>query len=128
VAQEQVNRDTPVSSTPTWWYQGINLDQLEHLREDVLSDVDLVKLCWRACAIAECANIDKLFDAGENDDDEAIDGMDFEAPGFVEASEKTPKDVAVSSVPPSPDGDGFMLAARTTDSAHLKPTDASADS
>jgi hypothetical protein len=46
------------------WYQVINLDQLEHLREDGLSDVDLVKLCQRAYAIAECTNTDKLSDAG----------------------------------------------------------------
>jgi hypothetical protein len=86
-----------------------------------------VKLRRRAYAIAECANTDKLFDAGESDDDDAIDGMDFKAPGFVEASEKTPEDIAISSVPPYPDGDGLMLAARTTNSAHLKPADASAD-
>jgi hypothetical protein len=76
------------------WYQGINLDQLEHLREDGLSDVDLVKLRRRACAIAECANTDKLFEVGESDDDEAMDVMEFEMPGFVEASEKAPEDIA----------------------------------
>jgi hypothetical protein len=92
-----------------------------------LSDVDLVKLHRRPCAIAECANTDKLFDAGESDDDEAMDDMDFEMPSFVEASEKTPEDITGSSVLPSPDGDGFMLAARTTDSAHLKPADAPTD-
>jgi hypothetical protein len=91
---------------------------LEHLHEDGLSDVDLVKLRWCACAIAECANTNKLFDTGESDN----------AGGFVEASEKTPEDIVDSSVPPSPDGDSFVLAARTADSAHLKPADASADS
>jgi hypothetical protein len=106
------------------WYQGINLDQLEHLREDGLSDLDSVKLRWRACAIVECANTDKPFDAGERDDDGAVDDMDFEAPGFMEASEMTPKDIAGSSVPPSPDGDGFVLAARTADGAHPQPADA----
>jgi hypothetical protein len=109
------------------WYQGINPDQLEHLHEDVLSDVDLVKLCRRAYAIAECANTDKLFDAGESDNDGAMDGMDFETPGLVEASEKTTKDIAGSSVPPSPDGEDFVLAARTTDSAPLKLDDALTD-
>jgi hypothetical protein len=103
------------------WYQGINLDQLEHLHEDSLSDVDLVKLCRCACAIAECANTNKLVNKGESDDDGAVDDMDFKAPGFVEASERTPEDVTGSSIPPSPDGDGFVLAARTADSAHLKP-------
>jgi hypothetical protein len=100
------------------WYQGINLDQLEHLRKDGLSDVESVKLRWHACAIAECANIDKLFDVGESNDDGAVDDMDFEAPGFVEASKKTPEDITGSSIPPSPDGDNFVLAARTADGAH----------
>jgi hypothetical protein len=27
------------------WYKGINLDQLEHLRNDGLNDIDLAKLC-----------------------------------------------------------------------------------
>jgi hypothetical protein len=53
------------------WYQGISLDQLEHLREDGLSGVDLVKLHQRFCAIAECADTDVLFDAGESNGDEA---------------------------------------------------------
>jgi hypothetical protein len=109
------------------WYQGIDLDQLEHLHEDGLSGVDLVKLRRRACAIAECANTNKLFDAGESNDDGAMDGMDFETPGFVEASEKTIEDITGSSIPPSPDGKDFVLAARTTDSAPLKPADAPTD-
>jgi hypothetical protein len=109
------------------WYQGINLDQLEHLREDGLSSVDLVKLRQRAYAIAGCAKTDEVFDPGESDGNEAIDGMDFKAPGFVEASEKTAEDLAGSSVPPSPSGDDFVLAARITDSAPLEPADAPID-
>jgi hypothetical protein len=89
-----------------------------------LSNVDLVKLHRCTYAIAECTNTDKLFDLGESEDDRVVDDMDFKAPGFVEASEKTPEDIAGSSVPPSLDGDSFMLAERTTDSAHLKPADA----
>jgi hypothetical protein len=110
------------------WYRGINLDQLEHLREDGLSDIDPVKLCQHACAIAECANTDKLFDAGESDDDGAVDDMDFEAPGFMVAFEKTPEEIVGGFIPPSPDGDDFVLAVRTADSAHLKLADALADS
>jgi hypothetical protein len=53
--------------------------------------------------------------------------MDFEVPGFMEASEKTTEDLAGSSVPPSPSGEDFMLAARTTDSAPLEPADAPID-
>jgi hypothetical protein len=109
------------------WYQGISLDQLEHLREDSLSGIDMVKLCQCACAIAECANTDVLFDAGESDGDEAIDGMDFEVLGIMEASEKTTEDPTGSSVPPSPSGEDFVLVARTTDSALFKPTDAPTD-
>jgi hypothetical protein len=109
------------------WYQGINLDQLEHLREDGLSGVDLVKLRQHACAIVECANTDKLFDAGESYDDGAMDGMDFQMSGFVEAFEKTTEDLASNSIPPSPNGEDFVLAARTTDSAPLKPADAPTD-
>jgi hypothetical protein len=108
-------------------YQAINLDQLEHLREDGLSNIDRVKLRQCACAIAECANTDKLFDTGESDDDGAMDDMDFETPGFVEVSEKATKDIAGSSIPPSPNGEDFVLAAMTTDSAPLKPADAWTD-
>jgi hypothetical protein len=60
----------------------------------------------------------------EPDGDEAIDGMDFETPGFMEASEKTTEDIASGSIPPSPDGGDFVLATRTTDSAPLKLADA----
>jgi hypothetical protein len=109
------------------WYQGISLDQLEHLHKDGLRGVDMVKLRQRACAIAECANTDVLFDAGESDDDEAIDGMDFEVPGIVEAFEKTTEDPAGSSVAPSPGGEDFVLAARTADNAPFKLADAPTD-
>jgi hypothetical protein len=47
------------------WYHGISLDQLEHLCEGGLSGVDRVKLHQRACAIAECANTNELFDTGK---------------------------------------------------------------
>jgi hypothetical protein len=64
---------------------------------------------------------------GESNDDGAIDDMDFETPGFVEASEKTTKDITGSSIPSSPDGEDFVLAARTTNSAPVKPADAPTD-
>jgi hypothetical protein len=105
------------------WYQGVSLDQLEHLREGGLSGVDRVKLRQRACAIAECANTDELFDAGESDGDESLDDTDFEEPGFAVASEKITKDPADRSIPPSPSGEDFVLAARTTGDAPFKPAD-----
>jgi hypothetical protein len=92
-----------------------------------LSNVDLVKLRQRACAIEECANTDELFNIGESDGDEAIDGMDFRVPGFMEASQKTAEDITGSSIPPSPDGEDFVLAAWTTDSAPPEPVDAPTD-
>jgi hypothetical protein len=60
------------------WYPGVNLDQLEHLREGGSAGLDKAKLRQRACAIAECADTDMLFDAG--DSDESVDGVDFEEP------------------------------------------------
>jgi hypothetical protein len=60
-----------------------------------------------------------LFDAG--DSDESLDGADFEEPSSVEAPQKAPEDPADSSIPPSPNGDDFALAARTSDAALLEP-------
>jgi hypothetical protein len=105
------------------WYQGISLDQLEHLHEGGLSNVDQVKLRQCACAIADCVNTDVLFDAGKGGSDESLEDMDFEEPGFVEASDKTTEDLAGGSVPPSPSGEDFVLAARTADNAPFEPAD-----
>jgi hypothetical protein len=105
------------------WYQGVNLDQLEHLCEGGLSSVDRVKLRQRVCAIAECANTNELFDAGEGDGDKSLDDADFEEPSFAEASEKATEDPADSSVPPSPSGEDFVLAARIADDAPFEPAD-----
>jgi hypothetical protein len=82
------------------WYPSVNLDQLENLREGGLAGPDKVKLRQRARAIAECAETDVLFDAG--DSDESLDGMDFEEPGSAEEPQKAPEDLADSSIPPSP--------------------------
>jgi hypothetical protein len=46
------------------WYPGVSLDQLENLREGGSAGLDKAKLYQRACAIAECAETDMLFDAG----------------------------------------------------------------
>jgi hypothetical protein len=108
------------------WYQGISLDQLEHLHEGGLSNVDQVKLRQHACAIAECANTDMLFDAGKGGSDESLEDMDFEEPGFTEASDKTTEDLAGGSVPPSPSGEDFVQAARTANNAPFEPADSSA--
>jgi hypothetical protein len=77
----------------------------------------------RARSIAECANTNVFFDAGESDGDESLDDVDFEEPSFVEAPEKAFKDRADSSIPSSPSGDAFVLVARTGDAAPLEPAD-----
>jgi hypothetical protein len=101
------------------WYPSVNLDQLEDLREGGLAGLDKAKLRQRACAIAECAETDALFDAG--DSDESLDGMDFEEPGSAEEPQKAPEDLADSTIPPSPSGDDFVLASQTGDTAPLEP-------
>jgi hypothetical protein len=101
------------------WYAGVSLDQLEHLREGGSAGLEKAKLRQRACAIAECADNDMLFDAG--DSDESLDGADFEEPSSAEVLQRAPEDPANNSVPPSPSGDDFVLAARTGDAALLGP-------
>jgi hypothetical protein len=93
------------------WYLGINLDQLENLREGRLAGLDKVKL--------RQAETDVLFDAG--DSDESLDGMNFEEPSPTEELQKSPEDLADNSIPPSPSGDDFVLASRTGDAAPLEP-------
>jgi hypothetical protein len=100
-------------------YPGVNLDQLENLHEGGLAGLDKVKFRQRACAIAECAETDVLFDAG--DSDESLDGVDFEEPRSVGEPQKSPEDLADNSIPPSPSGDDFVLASRTGDAAPLEP-------
>jgi hypothetical protein len=101
------------------WYPGVNLDQLENLRDGGLAGLDKAKLRQRACAIAECAETDVLFDTGDSDG--SLDGMDFEEPGSAEETQKAPKDLAGHSIPPSPSGDDFVLASRTGDATPLEP-------
>jgi hypothetical protein len=101
------------------WYLGVNLDQLEHLGKGGLADLDKTKLRQRARAIAECADTDVLFDAGESD--ESLDDADFKEPSSVEAPQKASEDLADNSIPPSPSGDDFVMAARTGDAAPLEP-------
>jgi hypothetical protein len=101
------------------WYSGVNLDQLEHLREDGLAGLDEAKLRQRARTITECADTSMLFDTGESD--ESPDDVDFEEPGSTEVPQKASEDPAESSIPPSPSGDDFVLAARTGDAAPLEP-------
>jgi hypothetical protein len=90
-------------------YPGINLDQLENLREGGSAGLDKAKLRQHACAIAECADTDVLFDA--RDSDESLDGVDFEEPSSTKEPQKAPEDLADNSIPPSPSGDDFVLAA-----------------
>jgi hypothetical protein len=101
------------------WYPGVNLDQLENLREGRSAGLDKAKLRQRACAIVECADTDMLFDTG--DSDESLDGTDFEEPSSAEVPQKAPEDLADNSIPPSPGGDDFVLAAQTGDAAPLDP-------
>jgi hypothetical protein len=60
-----------------------------------------------------------LFDTGESD--ESLDDVEFEEPSSTEAPQKAPEDPTESSIPPSPSGDDFVLAARTGDTALLEP-------
>jgi hypothetical protein len=96
------------------WYQGVNLDQLKHLREGGLVGLDEAKLRQRACGIAECTNTSKLFDAG---DDESLDGVDFDESSPADAPGKASKEPVDNSIPPSPSADDFVLAARIGDAA-----------
>jgi hypothetical protein len=84
-----------------------------------LAALDEAKLCQHARAIAECANTSVLFDAGESD--ESLDNADFEEPNSAEAPQKAPEDPTDNSIPPSPSGDDFVLAARTGNAALLEP-------
>jgi hypothetical protein len=100
-------------------YLGVNLDQLENLREGGLAGLDKAKLCQRTCAIAECAETDALFNAG--DSDESLDGMDFEEPNSAKEPQKAPEDLTGRSIPPSPSSDDFILASRAGDTTSLEP-------
>jgi hypothetical protein len=101
------------------WYSGVNLDQLEHLREGGLAGLDEAKLRQRAHTIAECTDTNVLYDAGESE--ESLDDVDFEEPGSAEVPQKASEDPTDSSIPPSPSGDDFVLTARTSDAALLEP-------
>jgi hypothetical protein len=61
-----------------------------------------------------------LYDAGESD--ESLDDVDFEEPSSAEVPQKASEDPTDSSIPPSPSGDDFVLAARTGDAALLEPS------
>jgi hypothetical protein len=101
------------------WYSGVNLDQLEHLREGGLVGLDEAKLRWHARTIAECTDTSELYDARESD--ESLDDVDFEEPSSAEVPQKASEDPADSSIPPSPSGVDFIMAARTSDAAPLEP-------
>jgi hypothetical protein len=101
------------------WYPGVSLDQLEHLREGGLAALDEAKLRQHARAIIECADTSVFFDAGESD--ESLDDADFEKPSSAKAHQKAPEDPADNSISPSPNGDDFVLAARTGVAAPLEP-------
>jgi hypothetical protein len=101
------------------WYLGVSLDQLENLHEGGSAGLNKAKLRQCACAIAECVETDMLFNAG--DSDESLDSMDFKEPSSVEEPRKAPEDPIDNSIPPSPSGDDFVLAARTGGAAPLEP-------
>jgi hypothetical protein len=107
------------------WYKGIDLDQLEHLRKDGLNDIDPAKLRQCVCAIVECADTATLFDTGEGEGDK---DMELEVSSFTGSPEKMPEVTADDSAPPTPDGDGFVLAVRTAEGPLSEPADAPADS
>jgi hypothetical protein len=79
-------------------YQGVSLDQLKDLHEGGLDGVDRVRLRQRSCAIAECANTNEFFNAGEGGSDESLDDADFEEPSFAEALEKATEDPPDGSI------------------------------
>jgi hypothetical protein len=89
----------------------VSLDQLEHLYDGGLAALDKAKLRQRACAIAECADTSVLFDTGESD--KSLDNADFEEPSSAEVPQTAPEHPTDNSIPPSPSGDDFVLAART---------------
>jgi hypothetical protein len=64
------------------WYSGVDLDQLQHLREGGLISLDEAKLSQHARAIAECTVTNELYDTGESD--ESLDGVEFEEPSSAE--------------------------------------------
>jgi hypothetical protein len=64
-----------------------------------------------------------LFDAG--DSDESLGGMDFEEPSSAEEPQKAPEDSIDNSIPPSPSGNDFVLAARTGGAGPLEPAGSS---
>jgi hypothetical protein len=99
------------------WYLGVSLDQLEHLCEGKSAGLNKTKLRQRACAIVECADTNVLFNAG--DSDKSLDGADFKEPSSMEVPQKALEDLVDSSIPPSPSGDDFVLAARTGDATPL---------
>jgi hypothetical protein len=84
-----------------------------------LVGLDEAKLRQRARAIAECADTSVFYDAGESD--ESLDDVDFKEPSSAEVPQKASEDPIDSSIPPSPSGDDFILAARTGDAALLEP-------
>jgi hypothetical protein len=60
-----------------------------------------------------------LYDARESD--ESLDDVDFEEPSSAKVPQKASEDLADSSIPLSPSGDDFIMAARTSDAAPLEP-------
>jgi hypothetical protein len=80
---------------------------------------DEAKLRQRAYTITECTNTSVLFDTGESD--ESLYDLDFEEPSSAEVPQKVSEDPTDNSIPPSPSGNDFILAARTGDAALLEP-------
>jgi hypothetical protein len=78
------------------WYSGVNLDQLEHLREGGLVSLDEAKLHRRARTIAESTDTSELYDAGESD--ESLDDVDFEEPSLQRCLRRPPR---IRLTPPS---------------------------
>jgi hypothetical protein len=60
---------------------------------------------------------------GEGGINESLGDVAFTEPSLVGAPEKASEDLGDSSIPPSPSGDDFVLAARTGDAAPLEPAD-----
>jgi hypothetical protein len=105
------------------WYEGVDLNQLEYRRKGGLDNINLVALHQRACAITECADMDKFFFAGENAGGEGEDDEELEVSSFTDPFAKTPEDLSSKPALGMPEDTSFVLAARTLEGADSEPAD-----
>jgi hypothetical protein len=105
------------------WYEGVDLNQLEYRRKGGLDNINLVALRQRACAITECADMDKFFFASENAGGEGEDDEELEVSSFTDPFAKTPEDLSSKPALGMPEDTSFVLAARMLEGADSEPAD-----